>query len=117
MWGFHGATRSEIPAPMICSVLIAFCVSSILEERVVQLLTKTAIAIYLGKCNKLIDLIVGNILGAGIGVAYFFLFWASGNKNLLFGNSLDSNNVICNRPAKQTFKCAVYKNGQVVKNL
>ena len=76
-----------------------------------------SISLYLGKCNKLIDLIVGNILGAGIGVAYFFLFWASGNKNLLFGNSLDSNNVICNRPAKQTFKCAVYKNGQVVKNL
>jgi hypothetical protein len=28
-----------------------------------------------------------------------------------------SNNVVCSRPKKQTFKCAVYKNGELIKNL
>ena len=68
-------------------------------------------------CNNIIDIIIGNILGAGLGAGYFFAFWATNNRNLLFTDSIASNNVTCNRPSKQTFKCAVYKNGQLVKNL
>ena len=68
-------------------------------------------------CNNKIDVIIGNLLGAGLGVGYFFAFWASNNKNLLFIDDITSNNVSCSRPSKQTFKCAVYKNGQLVKNL
>jgi len=33
---------------------------------------------------------------------------------LLFFNAEPSNNVICARPKKQTFKCFVYKNGEVI---
>lgn len=68
-------------------------------------------------CNNIMDILIGNLLGSGLGIAYFFAFWASGNQKLLFIDSLDSNNVMCNRPSKQTFKCAVYKNGQLIKNL
>ena len=68
-------------------------------------------------CNNIIDIIIGIILGGGLGAGYFFAFWATNNRNLLFTDSIASNNVTCNRPSKQTFKCAVYKNGQLVKNL
>lgn len=70
-----------------------------------------------GKKNDIIGIIIGNLVGAALGVGYFFAFWASNNKNLLFNNGVSSNNVSCDRPSKQTFKCAVYKNGQIVKNL
>ena len=69
------------------------------------------------KCNNLTDIFIGNLLGSGLGVGYFFAFWSSNNKKLLFIDNLDSNKVMCNRPSKQTFKCAVYKNGQLIKNL
>lgn len=72
---------------------------------------------YLTKCNNLMDILIGNLLGSGLGVGYFFAFWATNNKKLLFIDDLNSNNVVCNRPSKQTFKCAVYKNGQLIKNL
>ena len=72
---------------------------------------------YMMKCNNLTDILVGNFLGSGLGGGYFFAFWASGNKKLLFTDNLDSNKVMCNRPSKQTFKCSVYKNGQLIKNL
>ena len=69
------------------------------------------------KCNNIIDIVIGNLVGAGLGVGYFFAFWASNNKKLLFIDDIASNNVSCKSPSKQTFKCAVYKNGQLVKNL
>lgn len=72
---------------------------------------------YMTKCNNLTDIFIGNLLGSGLGVGYFFAFWSSNNKKLLFIDNLDSNKVMCNRPSKQTFKCAVYKNGQLIKNL
>ena len=69
------------------------------------------------KCNNIIDIVSGILIGGGFGTAWFYIFWATNNHKLLFIDSLVSNKVICNRPAKQTFKCSVYKNGQLIKNL
>lgn len=69
------------------------------------------------KCNNKLDVVIGNLIGAGLGVGYFYAFWATNNKNMLFVDDVTSNKVSCNRPSKQTFKCAVYKNGQLIKNL
>jgi MFS family permease len=55
------------------------------------------------------DLCGGFILGL-VSVSIMF----STNKNVLFINELPSNKEICSMPAKQTFKCSVYKNGQVI---
>ena len=68
-------------------------------------------------CNGVIDVIIGAVLGFCLGTAWFFLFWLTDNKKLLFIDDLVSNRVACNRPSKQNFKCAVYKNGELVKNL
>jgi len=37
-----------------------------------------------------------------------------GLSNLLFFNDYSSNKEICTMPKKQTFKCAVYKNGELI---
>jgi len=68
-------------------------------------------------CNNKLDVLIGNLIGSGLGIAYFYAFWATNNKNMLFIDDVVSNKVSCNRPSKQTFKCAVYKNGQLIKNL
>jgi len=59
----------------------------------------------------------GAIIGGGLGTAMYFLLKFSDLEALLFFNDLTSNNVICKRPKNQTFKCSVYKNGQVIQDL
>jgi hypothetical protein len=59
----------------------------------------------------------GLILGLAFGTAWFMIFKITDNEKFLFFNDLTSNNVVCNRPANQSFKCSVYKNGQIVSEL
>ena len=44
---------------------------------------------------------------------YFFILVVLG-KEFLYFNELGSNNVVCKRPSEQTFKCSVYKNGELI---
>ena len=60
---------------------------------------------------------IGGIVGITLGAAWYFLFKMTNMTSLLFFNDLTSNNVICKRPQNQTFKCSVYKNGQVIQDL
>lgn len=69
---------------------------------------------YKKNCSNLLGLLFGSFLGFIIGGLWFIMLWTSNNKHLLFYNELASNNVICNKPSKQTFKCSVYKNGEVI---
>jgi hypothetical protein len=59
----------------------------------------------------------GAIIGGGLGATMYFLLKFSELEGLLFFNDLTSNNVVCKRPKNQTFKCSVYKNGQVIQDL
>ena len=69
------------------------------------------------KCNDFIDIISGAFIGFLLGTLQFVILHYSGHDSLLYFNDFVSDNTICERPKKQTFKCAVYKNGQLVKNL
>ena len=60
---------------------------------------------------------IGGIVGAALGSLWYFLFKFTDMQSLLFFNDLTSNNVVCKRPKNQTFKCSVYKNGQVIQDL
>jgi hypothetical protein len=60
---------------------------------------------------------IGGIVGLFLGAVWYFLFKFTKMESLLFFNDLTSNNVICKRPQNQTFKCSVYKNGQVIQDL
>ena len=69
--------------------------------------------LFLIKCTNLQGLILGTIIGGLFGFIWFSIMY-SANKNLVFYNEFVSNNAICSMPTKQTFKCNVYKNGEIV---
>ena len=62
-----------------------------------------------------IGLIIGLFfppIGFIIGFAWFSIVLTSNPKMLFF--AVDGGKPICSRPSKQTFKCKVYKNGEVI---
>jgi len=69
---------------------------------------------YKNHCSGIIGVLFGSILGAILGLLWFLVFWAAGKKDLLFYNELASNNLVCSKPSKQTFKCTVHKNGEII---
>ena len=71
---------------------------------------------YRNNCSSPVGLGLGSLVGLLYG-SLTFLLWYSIDKKLVFIDAMASNKVACSRPSKQTFKCAVYKNGQLVKNL
>jgi hypothetical protein len=60
--------------------------------------------------------VVGVLMGLAIGwiVGYlWYLIVAGANNNLIYFNNSNTN-PICSRPNNQTFKCKVYKNGEII---
>ena len=66
------------------------------------------------KCTNASGTILGSLVGFVLGAIYYTIIYHSGNKNLLYFEEFQSNNVICKRPRKQQFKCRVFKNGELV---
>jgi hypothetical protein len=67
--------------------------------------------------TTLFSVIFGMIIGTIAGVCWFIFLLTSDNGNnrkFLFYNEMVSNNVVCTAPKKQTFKCSVYKNGELL---
>jgi hypothetical protein len=58
----------------------------------------------------------GILVGGILGFFYYLVFTSTGKNDLLFFNAEPSNNVVCSRPKKQSYKCSVYKNGSLVKS-
>jgi len=63
--------------------------------------------------NVAAGMIVG-ILGACLWVTTLITSDNGNNRKFLFYNELISNNLVCSVPKKQTFKCSVYKNGELI---
>ena len=66
------------------------------------------------KCTNYGGSILGALIGFILGTIWYILFHAAGYDSLLYFDELKSNNVLCSRPTKQTFKCSVYKNGELI---
>jgi len=59
--------------------------------------------------------IFGDIVGGGgFGAAVAALIYSSPISSYLFINETSSDKEVCSMPSKQTFKCSVYKNGELV---
>ena len=58
--------------------------------------------------------VTGIFVGIFFGALWYFIVWSTNNKDLLFYNEFVSNNVVCNKPSQTTFKCHVYKNGELI---
>lgn len=94
---------TKINYPVLISILAIFCVDTVTKM--------------MNKCISISGALIGTLVGGILGVAWFIIFYATNNRDLLFFNSEPSNNVVCSRPKEQTFKCSVYKNGELIKQL
>lgn len=65
-------------------------------------------------CTKKVGILSGGVLGLIYSVLCYNIILVGGGNKLLYFNTISSNNVYCSRPKKQTFKCFVYKNGQII---
>lgn len=68
----------------------------------------------MGGCTTFSGVALGTLVGGILGLLWFIIFYATDHSDLLFFNIEASNNVICSRPKKQSFKCKIYKNGELV---
>jgi hypothetical protein len=66
------------------------------------------------KCTDIMGVSVGALVGFIMGAIWFSMFLSGGQGKLLYFNQEVSNNVVCSKPSNQTFKCSVYKGGQLI---
>lgn len=108
---------------MISFFTLAYLVIPMIESSMINPVVIACLTILSGinafyqlnnSCTDNIGVLISIIFGLILGTFWFVLFWGSGRRDLLFYNELMSNNVVCSRPKKQTFKCSVYKNGELI---
>jgi uncharacterized BrkB/YihY/UPF0761 family membrane protein len=66
------------------------------------------------KCTTYAGGVLGSLVGFLLGTLWYIFFHGAGFDSLLYFDELRSDNVVCSRPTKQTFKCSVYKNGELI---
>ena len=66
------------------------------------------------KCTTVGGVVIGALVGFLLGALWYTIFHMVGADNLLYFEETQSNGTRCERPDKQTFKCSVYKNGQLI---
>jgi hypothetical protein len=110
---FIGFTLMYLLLPMLSNNQINFwIVGTIVSIFVVDAYVKLQYF-----CTVPRGITIGGIVGLTLGAIWYFLLKLNNFESLLFFNDLTSNNVVCKRPQNQTFKCSVYKNGQVIQDL
>jgi len=73
---------------------------------------------YSNECVKTFSDIFLNLLtGALLGVFIPSMMYLGGSSKYLFFNEISSSKEVCSMAKKQKFKCAVYKNGELVNSL
>jgi hypothetical protein len=60
------------------------------------------------------DLFINVLLGLASSGLIVTLMYAGGSSKYLFFNEVSSNKDVCSMPSKQTFKCNVFKNGELI---
>jgi len=66
---------------------------------------------------KMADLFLNVLLGAASSALIVTLMYAGGSGKYLFFNEVSSDKEMCYQPSKQTFKCSLYSNGELVSEL
>ena len=96
-------THNQMNYPMIATMLFLFGLNASVNIS--------------SQCNKIDGIFLGALSGILLGMCWYGAFRSAGLDTLLYYPEMQSNNVICKRPSKQTFKCSVYKNGQIVSTM
>jgi len=72
---------------------------------------------FLPDCTSRLGILWGVLIGTLYAIICYLGIHLSGGDKFLYFNTISSNNVYCSRPKKQTFKCYVYKNGEIISAL
>lgn len=84
---------------------------------IVYFLTDVFIKIYKQCILNMSELFLNILAGLASSAIIVTLMYAGGSSKHLFFNEIQSNKEICSMPKNQTFKCNVYKNGELIGNL
>jgi hypothetical protein len=63
------------------------------------------------------EIFVSILSGTALSALIVSLMYAGGSGKYLFFNEVSSSKELCYKPKNQTFKCSVYKNGELVGNI
>lgn len=89
------------------AIISAFIIGGLIEYSVKRVF----------KCINAMEALTNFVVGAALGIIITLLLFKNKNtQNLLFVNELTSgsNKEVCSMANKQTFKCSVYKNGELL---
>lgn len=75
------------------------------------------IKIYKNCVIKMSDLFLNVLLGLASSALIVTLMYAGGSGKYLFFNEVSSNKDICYQPKEQTFKCSLYRNGELISGI
>jgi hypothetical protein len=125
LFDIPGVTRFNSPYPttLIIAFTIAYLVLPMKYNKQMNYLVLVFLLCLLGidmltkvqnKCTTYSGSVLGGFVGFLLGVIWYIFFHAMGYDSLLYFDELRSDNVVCSRPSKQTFRCSVYKNGQLI---
>ena len=104
-------TAMYISFPMFAHSSPNFWVFSIL---LVYLFLDIFIKFYKGCFISKVDLFLNILLGSTLSALFIVAMYSGNSGKYLFFNEVSSNKEICSMPKKQTFKCSLYKNGELV---
>jgi len=107
-------TITYLSFPMFSNGSVNFWIFSIL---LVYFFFDMFIKLYKGCVIQTGDLFLNVLLGMATSSLIIILMYTGGSSKYLFFNETQSNKEVCNMPSKQTFKCQVYKNGELVGNI
>ena len=63
------------------------------------------------------DLFLNVMAGLTSAAIFVAMMYAGGSGKYLFFNEVSSNKEICSQPKKQTFKCSLYRNGELISGI
>ena len=125
-----GVDKFAFNSPALNSVFIAFTIAYLVWPMVSSSQMNYILLIFLlglfiidgitkvmNKCTNKSGIVLGGVVGLMLGTAWYIMFHVAGYDSLLYFSDFTSGNVVCSRPSKQTFKCSVYKNGELVRSL
>jgi hypothetical protein len=105
-----GFTLAYLVQPMVLNNQMNYVVLAFMAGLLgIDMTTKVTMG-----CTTLGGAALGALLGMFVSVIWYSLFKSAGYDSLLYFDEMQSNNVRCTQPSKQTFKCSVYKNGELI---
>jgi hypothetical protein len=97
--------------PMILNSQINYW---ILSAFIFYFLLDAGIRYYSGCIDKMADVFINTVIGLASGIVSVMTLYMMNKQEFLFFNEMSSTKDVCSMPSKQTFKCNVYKNGELI---